>query len=222
MGSYENGTNTRQTILQVCKQLFYEKGFHETSYSDIYTLAHINRGTLYYHFKSKEEMRYEVKWEYLIHNKRIAEKYCPEKRYQYIIAMGMYWLQITNDENIRRFMLQCCADFPVYTGKRDMTYFYHTIYDAMWGDFWEKKKIPQLSYASVYGYIMSCIRMICEHPQNYDPLEMYEHCVKTSVTIWGVPQDLTDEIWENVTHYMAQIPKEYVNTMSWIFEESSP
>lgn len=222
MGSYENGTNTRQAIVQACTQLFYEKGFHETGYSDICTLAHLNRGTVYYHFKSKEEIRYEVMWEYIIHNKRIVEQYCPNKQYLYIIAMSMYWLQIANDEKIRRFMLQCCTDFPVYTGKKDLTYFYHTIYDAMWGDFWEKKKIPQLSYASVYGYIMSYIRMICEHPQNYDPLELYEHCAKTSFAIWSVPMERVDRIWEDIARYIAQIPVKYLQTMAWIFEESSP
>lgn len=208
MGNYENGAYTRQAIVQACKQLFYEKGFHETSYSDICKAAHVNRGTIYYHFETKETMRYEAQWEYMIANKRIVEKYCPDTRCQYIIAMCMYWLQIHRDGNMRRFVFQCCTDFPVYTGKMDLTHFYYTCYEMMWGAFWEKKDIPQLSFASVYGYIMSCMRMLCEHPESYDPMELFEHCVNASVSIWGIPDDTMSEIWQNVKHYIALIPEE--------------
>ena len=35
MGAYKNGASTRQVILQSCQKLFYDKGYHETSYDDI-------------------------------------------------------------------------------------------------------------------------------------------------------------------------------------------
>lgn len=211
MANYENGAYTRQAIVQACKQLFYEKGFHETSYSDICEVAHVNRGTVYYHFPTKESMRLEVQWEYAIDNKRIAEKYCPDSRYQFMLAMGILWKQVQKDSNCRRFALQCCTDFPVYTGKKDLTHFYYTSYESMWGSFWDKQNISQLAFASVYGYIMSCLRMICEHPEKYDALELFEHCVRSSVSIWGIPDALMDEIWAEVEQYLARIPeKEYL------------
>lgn len=207
MANYENGAYTRQAIVQACKQLFYEKGFRETSYSDICKTAHVNRGTIYYHFETKEIMRYEVQWEYTIANKRIAEKYCPDQRYQYILAMAMFWKQMQRDNNLRRFCLQNCVDFPVYTGKKDLTHFYYTGYETMWGAFWERKDIPKLAFASVYGYIMSCMRMLCEHPDRYDPMELFEHCVNASVSIWGIPQEIMDQIWKDVKHYISLIPE---------------
>lgn len=208
MANYENGAYTRQAIVQACKQLFYEKGFHETSYSDICETAHVNRGTVYYHFPTKEAMRLEVQWEYATENKRIAEKYCPDTRYQYIVAMGLFWEQIQSSSNLRRFTLQSCIDLPVYTGKKDLTHFYYTSYESMWGAFWDKKNISQLAFASVYGYIMSCLRMICEHPEKYDAMELFEHCVRSSVSIWGIPDALMDEIWTEVERYLALIPEE--------------
>lgn len=208
MANYENGAYTRQAIVEACKRLFYEKGFHETSFSDICKAAHVNRGTVYYHFESKEIMRYEVQWEYVIANKRIAEEFCGDSRYHYIIAMCMFWMQVHRDENLRRFALQCSTDYPVYTGKKDLTHFYYTSYEAMWSSFWEKEKIPALSFASVYGYIMSCMRMMCEHPEKFDPLELYEHCVKASVSIWGVPDAIMAQIWADVERYISLIPEE--------------
>ena len=208
MANYENGAYTRQSIIQVCKQLFYEKGFHETSFGDICRTAHVNRGTLYYHFKTKEDMRYEVQCEFVITNKPIAEKYCSDPHYLYILSVGLFWKQVQKDEKLRRFCLQYCIDFPVYTGKKDPTHFYYTFYDGMWGQFWDRKKISQLAFASVYGYIMSCMRMICEHPEKFDAVEMFEHCIRSSVAIWGIPEELMDEIWAEVERYLSQIPEE--------------
>ncbi len=211
MANYENGANTREAIVQACVELFYEKGFHETSYSDICARSHVNRGTIYYHFPTKDDIRYEVLWEFMIRNKRIAERYCPDARYHYILAMCMYWHQVHKNPNQRRFLLHCCIDYPVYTGKKDMTHFYFAGYAAMWGQFWERKNIPELTFASIYGYIMSCVRMICEAPDKFDPMVLYAHCVETALLAWGFPAELSQTIRENTVAYFAQIPPEEIS-----------
>lgn len=47
-------TNKKNQILDKSLNLFLEKGFEETSISDILKELEIARGTLYYHFESKE------------------------------------------------------------------------------------------------------------------------------------------------------------------------
>lgn len=46
----------KNEILDVAEQLFAEKGFDNTSTNDIINAIGIARGTLYHHFKSKEEI----------------------------------------------------------------------------------------------------------------------------------------------------------------------
>ena len=46
----------RNEILDVAERLFCEKGFDNTSTNDILAEIGIARGTLYYHFKSKEDI----------------------------------------------------------------------------------------------------------------------------------------------------------------------
>ena len=46
----------KQEILDAAERLFASKGFDNTSISDILEETGIARGTLYYHFKSKEEL----------------------------------------------------------------------------------------------------------------------------------------------------------------------
>lgn len=48
--------NTKELILDAAEELFLTKGFDQTSMSDIQEKTGIARGTLYYHFESKEKI----------------------------------------------------------------------------------------------------------------------------------------------------------------------
>lgn len=52
----KSADDRKNEILDVANDLFTSKGFDETSISDIQSQVGIARGTLYYHFKSKEEI----------------------------------------------------------------------------------------------------------------------------------------------------------------------
>lgn len=208
MGNYENGAFTRSLIISACSRLFYEKGFHETSYCDICELAHVNRGTIYYHFASKEDMRYDVLWNYVIANKHMVERYCPDSRYHYILALAVFCIQTRDDANMRRFSLQVCMDHPIYTRKNKIGRFYYTLYDRMWGAFWEKQKISQIAFESVYGYTICCIRMLCEDPERYSAEEMFLYSCNSSASVWGIPQETIEGILADTERYLALIPPE--------------
>lgn len=55
MGATENNELEHQ-IIETAKQLFIEKGFAETSMSDIAARVGINRPTLHYYFRTKDRM----------------------------------------------------------------------------------------------------------------------------------------------------------------------
>jgi len=52
--------DTRDTILRVANKLFSRFGFHKTSMDEIAKVARKAKGSLYYHFASKEELFKEV------------------------------------------------------------------------------------------------------------------------------------------------------------------
>ncbi len=62
----ENNT-TEQHIIEVAMQVFIEKGFAETSMSDIATRAGINRPVLHYYFRTKERL-YETIYTQIVSN----------------------------------------------------------------------------------------------------------------------------------------------------------
>ncbi len=52
--------NTKNKILRVASKLFSRYGFYKTSMDEIAKIARKAKGSLYYHFKSKEELFTEV------------------------------------------------------------------------------------------------------------------------------------------------------------------
>ena len=56
MSAQRKSRSVRLQIIEAANQLFYQRGFHQTSFSDIARTAAISRGNFYYHFKSKDEI----------------------------------------------------------------------------------------------------------------------------------------------------------------------
>jgi TetR/AcrR family transcriptional repressor of nem operon len=56
MPEARKGEQTKQVILQKTRMLLVTKGFHHTSVSEIIAACGVQKGSLYYHFPSKEEL----------------------------------------------------------------------------------------------------------------------------------------------------------------------
>lgn len=52
----EEAERTRQQILQGAKELFIRRGYNATSMEDIRMHAGVSKGSIYYHFKSKQQL----------------------------------------------------------------------------------------------------------------------------------------------------------------------
>lgn len=59
-GKYDKGKETRQKIIVVAKELFYEKGFNQTSITEICKVADVMHGTFTYYFKTKVDLVSEI------------------------------------------------------------------------------------------------------------------------------------------------------------------
>ncbi len=50
------GDNNRARIVEAADQLFYRRGYNQTSFSDIADITGIPRGNFYYYFKTKDDI----------------------------------------------------------------------------------------------------------------------------------------------------------------------
>lgn len=206
MGAYENGVTTRRAILDACKQLFYDKGFHGTSYDDICREAHVNRGSIYYHFKEKENIRYEVLWEYTIANFNAAKRYCDDPVYQPSVGMYFTWYQVCKDPKMGRFFTEYYDDYPVYHPGNSLAVFYKVLHSHMYSELWEEEECSYLPFASGYGYIMALMDIGHHFPERTTPLELYHQCFTGTNIIRGVPADDVNKAWDIIADYINKIP----------------
>ncbi|WP_087001063.1 TetR/AcrR family transcriptional regulator [Rhizobium sullae] len=66
---------TREEIIRVADDLFYRKGFDQTSFADIAELVKISRGNFYYHFKTKDDILEAVIEKRLADRKAMLERW---------------------------------------------------------------------------------------------------------------------------------------------------
>ena len=60
MAVYNKSQATKQHIINVARQLFWEKGYVNTYYKDLERFGGINPGLIHYHFKNKETLGWMV------------------------------------------------------------------------------------------------------------------------------------------------------------------
>jgi AcrR family transcriptional regulator len=54
------GESTQERILRVAAEIFARKGYHATGVAELGAAAGLQRGALYYHIKSKEDLLYDL------------------------------------------------------------------------------------------------------------------------------------------------------------------
>ena len=108
MVNYENGANTRETILNAAANLFYQKGFHETSLGMIASAAFSSRAAVSYHFKNKHLLMDEIFARTLEQYERKFSIQLPdcEQKSKAVINSYVYWYLICGDKKYRRMFFQ--------------------------------------------------------------------------------------------------------------------
>jgi AcrR family transcriptional regulator len=90
-------------ILKICQRLFAENGFNETSMEDIAQACKLQKATLYYYFKGKNDILdriFQLEWNSTKPLVEIAKK--PLELEEKLCRMGVAYLQtMGNEENVQ-------------------------------------------------------------------------------------------------------------------------
>lgn len=97
------GEQTRTEIVEAARNLFYRKGYHHTSFTDIVEEAGVMRGNVYHYFKTKDELLDAVIEQHLAEYKALLEtweneKTTPLKRLKHFARM-----LVTRRDDLSRF-----------------------------------------------------------------------------------------------------------------------
>ena len=116
MSNYENGIQTRERIIKVCKELFYDKGYERTTYDNICKKGGINRGLIPYHFKGKSAIASVIYLRFMSDNKKIVYNAMKANFKGYDLQIGTavelrnQLNTIFDDEKLARFYYQLCKE----------------------------------------------------------------------------------------------------------------
>lgn len=196
MGLYENGIDTRKAILAACSRLFVEKGYHNSSIDDICREAHVNRGSIYYHFKDKENIRYEVFWNQILGAISTVRQFCSDPDCDTMLAMFVLWDSMCRDEGVRRFHMDYFNDYPVFAPHCNLPRAFMVLNDRMYQNALTVSTRSRLPSAALYGYLSGMVRL--SGSGEYTPLQLFEQCFVGGNLIRGVPKDEIDSVWQTL------------------------
>lgn len=130
------GEKKRDLIIDVCKKLFYEKGYNNTTYNDICEAADIPPGTITYHFDSKRGIASAIEDEYEPQNKIYIEQMCANRSYSKVLLMAIenfhMWKRDLEDANLRNFLLDVSRErVPSEAAFRAVKYFYQCVIEEL-------------------------------------------------------------------------------------------
>lgn len=97
-----SGSTTRERIVAIADQLFYQRGFDHTSFSDIADEAGISRGNFYYHFRTKDDILAAVIGLRLANTRRMLEDWEQEAADPEQRILKFVHILIRNQAGIKR------------------------------------------------------------------------------------------------------------------------
>lgn len=176
MARYDNGLETKEQILKCCENLFYEKGYKKTTFKEISEKTGINQGSIYYHFKKKENIGKIVFTEmmrqgYNIAAELIGEDSTPLERY--VLADFIYWHFFFKDSHFRSFNVE-------FSIENNMTIeeFYHDLVEYVHLPLPEKpfkyEKGNNAFNLSLISLFATSIKMSSEIAANIDDFDLDE------------------------------------------------
>ncbi|MGI6217504.1 MAG: TetR/AcrR family transcriptional regulator [Coriobacteriales bacterium] len=112
MVNYANGMETRGIIIETCKKLFLEKGYKNTTYSEIYKAAMVNPGTIAHHFGNKRNIASMLYDEVMVKLTNYTVELFPDEDdvQRAFLGVAMHRKIAYDDERWRRFVMEFMLD----------------------------------------------------------------------------------------------------------------
>jgi AcrR family transcriptional regulator len=85
MAAYHNGEKTKGKILKTSARLFYADGYEQTTFDKISKEAGVNPGSIYYHFKTKNNLALIVYDNMVSQMFQTAISACPEENDHFVL-----------------------------------------------------------------------------------------------------------------------------------------
>lgn len=198
MARYENGVETREKIIAACRKLFYEKGYAQTTFLDICKEAHVNQGSIYYHFREKAELYRVVEQQENQRNLEAARKFLPKDVPAYLelaFDIYIYWCHFFTDEGYRRFVTTP-SPLP-YAQLSDYQHYWNHL-AAFIPNFDAFYQAHMLDFTVCSGLDEQLTYYLADHLGEHSPELIAEYEIRTFLCIFQLDKSIIESILKDV------------------------
>ncbi len=203
------GEKKRKLIIDVCKKLFYNKGYSNTTYNDICAAADIPPGTITYHFDGKRGIAGVIEDEYETQNKIYIERMCANKGYTKTQLMAIenfhMWKRELDDVKLRNFVFDLSAErIPSAAAFQAVKYFYQCVIEERGIEIGEREL--GLAVAAQIGMSDAVLSMLARDSDEFSYEEAGHFSIRFFLRQLGVPDAESEEIIVDGLALFKQLP----------------
>lgn len=113
MAQYSPGIATKNRIIESCRELFYKKGYINTTYNDICEFAQVNPGSIKYHFSDKNNIAAQIYSDMMMFIIQRTPLLFPneDELVLLILQNGVYQRLFFDDALYRKFSIEFSSEY---------------------------------------------------------------------------------------------------------------
>lgn len=177
---------------------------------NICRLAHVRRGSIYYHFDNKAAILHSVLKQLTTINTQAVQEYCDVQEYLYILSFSVLWEQFLYDEKIRRLILQWVQIDPVIAAPESLWEVHLACFQPFSKNKLHADQISDISSITAYGLITHTILLANENRQNLSSREWLRHCIVNMGRIYNIDSEVVERTWVELAQYIQRLPMEHL------------
>lgn len=202
MAQYQSGIATKRNIYTASESLFYEKGYADTTVTNITDYAIANRGSFYHHYESKLQLGALVHSNFARRNAKIANLFDGkiDEATRVFLGLRTYWYLFFRDEKLRRFFKQLFAENILQI--KENPFIFNVCLKLVPIEISSKRK----KFISITNIGLSRQLNIdaYSHPDNYNDRDITDFYIATIFRLFDIDQKTTDQVIFNVNELFSQ------------------
>lgn len=211
MRKYENGEETKRLILDTSLMLFLRDGYAKVKIGDICKEAHIDRGTLYYHYSEKDSLRYAVLTDLVDRCVAYAKTKCDDPRLFGLLGAYCFSEWCMSSKEATRFYCDSFKDNPLYIDGTASAEFYDHCNQVMYHMFFQKENIDPMAYGSIYGFLAGMAQIISLDPARYNTAELFRHSMISGIKAWKHSDGQAEALWYGLQQEIERLPDNFLD-----------
>lgn len=203
-----SGEKKKAAILEAAKKLFYEKGYTETTLSDIAKQIDSPASAISYHFGSKHDLAWTIQSEYSRQNK-IYMQLLVGDAYSNTMMMALelfdMWERNLTNDNLRRFLMELSVETVVLSSHFDnVKYLYRLVIEDQ-GLHCDDNKL-NLMAATQIGMTSRLLDVDSLYPNAYTYVDLASHVIHVFCQMIGMSKAQVDVLIANALEIYKTLP----------------